>query len=69
MAPAGTPKEIIERLAAARINIVQRPDIRDKLLHAGFRATGQGPREFRDRIMSEVPKWRDVIAKAHIKAE
>jgi tripartite-type tricarboxylate transporter receptor subunit TctC len=69
MAPAGTPKEIIERLAAALIAIVQRPDIRDKLLHAGFRATGKGPQEFRDRILFEVPKWKDVIAKAHIKAE
>jgi tripartite-type tricarboxylate transporter receptor subunit TctC len=69
MAPAGTPKDIVERLAAALVEIVQRPDVRDKLLHAGFRATGKGPPEFRDRIFFEVPKWKDVIANAHIKAE
>jgi tripartite-type tricarboxylate transporter receptor subunit TctC len=69
MAPAGTPKDVIERLAAALVEIVHRQDIRDKLLHAGFRATGLGSREFHDRIVSEVPKWKDVIAKAHIKAE
>jgi hypothetical protein len=28
-----------------------------------------GPQEFRDRILREVTKWKDVIAKAHIKAE
>jgi hypothetical protein len=28
-----------------------------------------GPEEFRDRIFREVLKWKDVIAKAHIKAE
>jgi hypothetical protein len=28
-----------------------------------------GPQEFRDRIFREVPKWKDVIAKAHIRAE
>jgi tripartite-type tricarboxylate transporter receptor subunit TctC len=69
MAPAGTPKDVVERLAAALIEIVQRQDIRDKLLHAGFRATGRGPQEFHDRIIFEVPKWKAVIAKAHIKAE
>ena len=69
MAPAGAPKEDIARLATALIEIVTRSDIRDKLLHAGFRATGKGPGEFRARIVSEVPKWKDVIAKAHIKAE
>jgi tripartite-type tricarboxylate transporter receptor subunit TctC len=69
MAPAGTPKDVIDRLAAALVEIVQRQDIRGKLLHAGFRATGKGPQEFRDRIIFEVPKWKDVIAKAHIRAE
>jgi tripartite-type tricarboxylate transporter receptor subunit TctC len=69
MVPAGTPKDVTEHLAGLLIEIVQRPDIRDKLLHAGFRATGRGPQEFRDRILLEVPKWKDVIAKAHIKAE
>jgi tripartite-type tricarboxylate transporter receptor subunit TctC len=69
MAPSGTPKDIVARLAAVLIGIVQRQDIREKLLHAGFRATGEGPQAFRDRILREVPKWRDVIAKAHIKAE
>jgi tripartite-type tricarboxylate transporter receptor subunit TctC len=69
MAPAGTPKDIIARLAAVLVEIVQRKDIRDKLLHAGFRASGDGPQEFRDRIFREVPKRKDVIAKAHIKAE
>jgi tripartite-type tricarboxylate transporter receptor subunit TctC len=69
MTPAGTPKDIIARLAAVLVEIVQRKETRDKLLHAGFRATGDGPQEFRDRIFHEVPKWKDVIAKAHIKAE
>jgi hypothetical protein len=28
-----------------------------------------GPQEFRDRILRDVPRWKDAIAKAHIKAE
>jgi hypothetical protein len=60
------PKDVVDRLAAALVEIVQRKDIHDKLLHAGFRATRKGPQEFRGRIL---PRWKDVIAKAHIKAE
>jgi tripartite-type tricarboxylate transporter receptor subunit TctC len=37
MVPAGTPADITARLSAVLIEIVQRRDIRDKLLHAGFR--------------------------------
>ena len=69
MAPAATPKDAVERLAAALIEIVHRQDIRDKLQRAGFRATGEGPQEFRERILREVPKWKDVIGRAHIKVE
>jgi tripartite-type tricarboxylate transporter receptor subunit TctC len=66
VAPAGTPAEAVDKLAAALVAIAQRPDIRDKLRHAGFAATGRGPQAFARRIAEDVPKWRDVIAKARI---
>ena len=69
MAPAGTPKDIIDRLAKATIAVVQRPDVRDRLLKAGFHATGRGPEDFRRRIVDEVPKWKAVIQKAKITAQ
>jgi tripartite-type tricarboxylate transporter receptor subunit TctC len=66
MVPAGTPKEIIDRIAKATIEVVRRPDVRDRLLKAGFHATGRGPDDFRKRIVEEVPKWKTVIEKARI---
>ena len=69
MAPDGTPKEIVERLAAALIGVVRRADVRERLLHAGFHATGRGPAEFHHRIVEELPKWQDVIRKARITAQ
>jgi tripartite-type tricarboxylate transporter receptor subunit TctC len=66
MVPAGTPKDIIDRLAKATIEVVRRPDVRDRLLKAGFHATGRGPDDFRRRIVDEVPKWKAVIQKAKI---
>jgi tripartite-type tricarboxylate transporter receptor subunit TctC len=66
LVPAGTPKDIVERLAKALVEIAQRPDVREKLRHAGFAATGRGPDAFARRIADDVPKWKDVIEKARI---
>jgi len=69
MVPDGTPREIIDRLAEALISVVQRPDVRERLLHTGFHATGRGPDDFHRRIVEELPKWKDVIQKARITAQ
>jgi tripartite-type tricarboxylate transporter receptor subunit TctC len=66
MVPAGTPKDIIERLSKATIEVVRRPDVRDKLLKIGFQATGRGHDDFRKRLVDEVPKWKTVIETARI---
>jgi tripartite-type tricarboxylate transporter receptor subunit TctC len=66
LVPVGTPKDIVARLATALVEIAQRPDVREKLRHAGFAATGRGPGAFAKRIAADVPKWRDVIEKARI---
>jgi tripartite-type tricarboxylate transporter receptor subunit TctC len=66
LVPAGTPKEVIDRLAKALIEIAQRPDVREKLRNAGFAATGRGPDAFAKRIAEDVPKWKEVIEKARI---
>jgi tripartite-type tricarboxylate transporter receptor subunit TctC len=66
MAPAGTPKEAIERLSKALVAVVRRQDVREKLLKAGFQATGRGSAEFRKLIVEEVPKWKAVIKQAGI---
>jgi len=66
LVPANTPKEVVDRLAKALIEIAQRPDVREKLRHAGFAATGRGPEAFAKRIADDVPKWKEVIERARI---
>jgi tripartite-type tricarboxylate transporter receptor subunit TctC len=66
MVPAGTPKDVVDRLAAALVEVMHRPDVREKLLRAGFYSTGRGPTEFHQRIVDEMPKWKEVIQKARI---
>src|SRR5262245_5836559 len=69
MVPDGTPPEIIDRLASALISVVRRADVRERLLHAGFHATGRPPADFHRRIVEELPKWKNVIEKARITAQ
>jgi tripartite-type tricarboxylate transporter receptor subunit TctC len=66
LVPAGTPQEIIGRLAAALLEIARHPDVREKLRKAGFAATGRGPRDFAQHIADDLPKWKGVIEKARI---
>jgi tripartite-type tricarboxylate transporter receptor subunit TctC len=51
------------------IGVMRRPDVRERLLNAGFYATGRGPEDFHRRIVEEIPKWKTVIQKARITAQ
>jgi tripartite-type tricarboxylate transporter receptor subunit TctC len=67
MAPAKTPPDIIARLAAKSVEVLKTPAIGEQLLNNGFEVIANGPDSLRQRIADEVPKWRDIIAKAGIK--
>ena len=66
LAPAGTPAEIVERLAAVSLAALKEPAFHDKLRTLGFEVIGNGPDGLRRRIAAEVPRFRDLIAKAGI---
>ena len=67
LAPAGTPPEIIELLSTKTIAILKTPAVTDQLQKGGFEVIANGPEGMKKRINDEVPKWRDIIAKAGIK--
>ncbi|HEY1472622.1 MAG TPA: tripartite tricarboxylate transporter substrate binding protein [Pseudolabrys sp.] len=66
LAPAGTPSEIVNRLAAVSVDILKQPEFHEKLRKLGFEILANGPDDLRKRIAEEVPKYRDIIAKAGI---
>jgi tripartite-type tricarboxylate transporter receptor subunit TctC len=66
LAPAGTPREVIDRLAQVLVEIARRPEVREKLHQAGFAASGRGPDAFARRIAEDLPKWKAVIEGARI---
>jgi tripartite-type tricarboxylate transporter receptor subunit TctC len=67
LAPAKTPPAIVEALSAKSIDILKRPAIAEQLRNNGFEVIANGPGGMRQRIDDEVPKWRDIVAKAGIK--
>jgi tripartite-type tricarboxylate transporter receptor subunit TctC len=67
LAPVKTPPDIVARLSAGALKILKTPEIADQLRNDGFEVIANGPDGMRKRIEDEVPKWRDVVAKAGIK--
>lgn len=61
LAPAGVSPEIMKRLNSAFVTAVRAPDMRDKLLGAGFEPVGSTPEEFAEHIRSENIKWGKVV--------
>jgi tripartite-type tricarboxylate transporter receptor subunit TctC len=69
LAPAGTPKEIRERLAKIVADAMQTPDIRDKMLALGMTPIPAGPDAF-DRVIAEDLKfWRGAVETAKIEKQ
>jgi tripartite-type tricarboxylate transporter receptor subunit TctC len=61
LAPAGTPKPVVDRVVKAVLAILQEPEVKERLLKAGIDVTeGGGPDHLRDHIAKELPMWRDV---------
>ena len=67
MAPAKTPPEIVSRLEKVALEILSKPDMRQKLTQAGFEVTARNGKGHAERLAKEVPMFRDIIAQAGIK--
>jgi tripartite-type tricarboxylate transporter receptor subunit TctC len=69
IAPAGTPKEIVDRVSAEARKALADPALKDKLVEQGIVAVGSTPEEFRGFVEEEIGRWRKVITDAGIKME
>jgi tripartite-type tricarboxylate transporter receptor subunit TctC len=69
MAPAGTPKEIISRLATESSRAVQLSDIRERLGTIGAEAVGSSPEQLTATMRTESARWAKVIKVANIRAD
>jgi tripartite-type tricarboxylate transporter receptor subunit TctC len=69
LAPAGTARDIVNRLSRDIAGIVRRADIKDRFLQLGIDPVGNTPEEFTQFLKDEVAKWAKVIREANVKVE
>jgi tripartite-type tricarboxylate transporter receptor subunit TctC len=61
LAPAGTPRAIVDALNKQVVRITSLPDVKDRLAMHGYTSISSTPGEFAQLIKSELAKWRDVV--------
>ena len=68
LAPAGTPRPIVDRLNSEIVRILKMPDVRERLSAEAFESPADTPDQFAAVIKSEVVKWATVVKQtgAHV---
>jgi tripartite-type tricarboxylate transporter receptor subunit TctC len=68
MAPAGTPKPVIDKLNAEIAKVIARPDVKEAWAKQGAVPMTMSPAEFETYLKADIQKWAKVVAAAGIKA-
>ena len=68
-APAGTPRPIVDRLAAESLRIVREPAIVQRFHAQGAEPSPLGTEEFAAFVKAEIAKWAKVVAATGMTAE
>ena len=68
MAPAGTPRAIIDKIHQETVRALTAADVRKRFDNAGMEVVANTPDEFAAIIKSELPRWAKLVKDAGIKA-
>ncbi|MBS0549712.1 MAG: tripartite tricarboxylate transporter substrate binding protein [Proteobacteria bacterium] len=66
LAPAGTPKPILEKVRAESLKVLADPEMLKKFAALGLQPVGSTGEETRNAIATDIPKWGKVIKEAGI---
>ncbi len=69
VAPAGTPKDIIDTLNFATVEALKDPATQKSLVDLGVDIVGNSPKEFEAYIKTEIPKWTAVVKQSGAQVE
>jgi tripartite-type tricarboxylate transporter receptor subunit TctC len=67
VAPAGTPRPVVDKLNAAAVGALKQPEVADKLRKSGFEPLGSSPDEFAKLIAQDLKKWGEAAKAAEFK--
>lgn len=69
LAPAGTPPEIVNRLANDLASVMALPDVRERFAAQSAEANVQGPEAFARFLTTERDKWADIVKRSGAKVD
>ena len=67
LAPAATPREIVEALHRGIVKVIARADVKERMAALGLEPVADTPEEFAVWIKAEIEKWGKVIRTANLK--
>ncbi len=69
LAPAGTPKDVVAKLADAFRQTLETPDIRNKMISQGADPAYLNPEQFTRQLQQELPRWADAVKRSGAKLD
>jgi tripartite-type tricarboxylate transporter receptor subunit TctC len=69
LAPAGTPKAVVDKLSAETARILKLPEVNKRISELGAEPVGGTPEQFAAFIRSEIEKWAKVIKDANVELQ
>ncbi len=69
LAPAGTPKEVVNQLSEAFKTVLNQPEVRNRMVSQGADPAFLGADEFAKYLELELPRWAEVVQKSGAKLD
>jgi tripartite-type tricarboxylate transporter receptor subunit TctC len=69
LAPKGTPKDVVDKINAATLKVLQDPAVRKRIEDTGSLIIGNTPAEFAAQIAAEFAVYKDVVVKQKLVLE
>ena len=69
VAPAGTPRAVVDRLNAEVAKVLKTPDMKEKMTGLGTDIVANSPEQFAQYLREETAKWSKIVRDAGIKLE
>jgi tripartite-type tricarboxylate transporter receptor subunit TctC len=67
--PKGTPRPVVDKLAADMIAVMQTPEVRERMAGMGSTIVASRPDEFRAFLEKEIQQWAEAVRISGAKAE